>query len=168
MGHLVNPLLYRLNYSAFWNGSLIVNSRLDNYINVFSVYFSNFVRGYFKNYNWVDKNFLFVISLKFFFLNKSIFVYVDFWQNYSFNLKNKPYLRIVNYFFVSALKKKFLKFNNIKKSTFSFNYYAWKKYYFYKKSSFLNKKINYNSFFKKFLNFKTNFVMHSFKEVFLN
>ena len=118
MGHLVNPLLYRLNYSAFWNGSLIAGNKLDNYINVFSVYFSNFVRGYFKNYNWVDKNFLFVLSLKFFLINKSIFVYIDFWQNNSFKKKYKPYTKIIRYFFISALKSRFLKFKNFKKKNF--------------------------------------------------
>ena len=120
MGHLVNPLLYRLNYSAFWNGSLIAGSRLDNYINVFSVYFSNFVRGYFKNYNWVDKNFLFVLSLKFFLINKSIFIYIDFWQNYSFKEKYKPYTKVIRYFFISALNKRFLKFKNFKKKKIFF------------------------------------------------
>ena len=158
MGHLVNPLLYRLNYSAFWNGSLISSNKFDNYINLFSVYFSNFVRGYFKNYNWVDKNYLFVISLKFFFLNKSIFVYIDFWQNGMIKKKYAALTETIYYLFTLSLKKHCLKIEKYSSSKRTFNYYAWKKFFVYEQGLFTVKlKLKYRTFYKKFLNIKSRF-----------
>ena len=166
MGHLVNPLLYRLNYSAFWNGSLISASRFDSYINVFSVYFSNFVRGYFKNYNWVDKNFLFVINLKFFFLNKSIFVYVDFWQNATFKQKNIAKNETIFYFFLVALKNRLLKNKKFFKRKTLYNYYLWQmSYIFQKKNIFLKKKLGYKSFLANSLSNKKKFFSRNWKTI---
>lgn len=161
MGHLVNPLLYRLNYSAFWNGSLITSSRFDSYINVFSVHFNNFVRGYFKNYDWVDKNFLFVSSLKFFFLNNNIFIYIDFWRHENFFGKVNIAIESNFYLFNNAIRKRLLKFAKFTKRKHAryLNYYIWKNYFCFKKTlTFFRKKISYKIFNKNLLNKNTKFI----------
>lgn len=167
MGHLVNPLLYRLNYSSFWNGSMITNSRLDGYINVFSLYFFNFVKGYFKNYDWVDKNFLIVTSLKFFFINKSIFVYVDFWQHANFGEKKLVIAETPLYFFNFALKKRLLKPSSFLKKKRVLNFFTWKKYFSFKKGlTFFKKKFSFKYFARNFITEETVFKPHRFMKYF--
>ena len=161
MGHLINPITYRLGKTKFWNYTW-VNKTKKNYKNflIEDLNFYKFSKWLLAILSWhkigvfihdfkVIKNYNSLDFCLFFFLRKLNLLNIYKKSFYNFFLKNS----FINFFFKVLLNKKIKTYNSffiIKKKT-SINLH---KQIYKKKKSFFKKKKILNFFLKSFLNVK--------------
>ena len=108
MGHVVNPHLFRLNYTVFWNISTFSKKKFSIFIDLKSLIIYNFFNDYLNNYKNIRKIKLRILKIKisFYCNNIKIFFFFIKHKNLNRNFKkmfnnnfklNKHYIRKLFY-----------------------------------------------------------------------
>ena len=173
MGHVVNPHLFRLNYTVFWNISTFSKKKFSIFIDLKSLIIYNFFNDYLNNYKNIRKIKLRILKIKisFYCNNIKIFFFFIKHKNLNRNFKkmfnnnfklNRHYMKklfyLNDYFLFSNNKYSFYENDNyqdilyeehnlnIKNSLFKnkvINLKTIRKYYKKRNSYFLKKKSNF-------------------------
>jgi len=119
MGHVVNPHLFRLNYTVFWNISTFSKKKkFSIFIDLKSLIIYNFFTDYLNNYETIRKIKLRILKIKvsFYCNNIKIFFFFVKHKNLNRNFKKMFYKgwKVNNYYFkkLSYLDDFFLLNNN--------------------------------------------------------
>ena len=193
MGHVVNPHLFRLNYTIFWNISTFSKKKFSIFIDLKSLIIYNFFNDYLNNYKNIRKIKLRVLKIKisfycnnikiFFFFIKHKNLNRNFKKMFSNNFKlNRNYMKklfYLNDFFLLNNDKYLFNENDsyhdilykeynlsVKNSLFKnkiINLKTIKKYYKKKSNYFFKKKSNFLFINSKEKNLDFNYILDANK-----
>lgn len=136
MGHVVNPFLYRLNYTSNSNISMLSKKKFTMYFDLNGVIIYKFLYYYFRRINFKKKFYGHIFKIKLVYVNNSLKIFLVFKKHRLYNLK--LFKSKLLYF---KCKKKIIKKKVIKKIFYKFNNFNY--------LSLMNYLISRNKTFKK-------------------
>ena len=106
MGHVVNPYLFRLNYTVFWNISIFSKKKFSIFIDLKSLLIYNFFNTFFNSYKNIRRIKLRLLKIKISFYCNTIKIFFFFVKHKNMNKNFKKMFNNfeINYYFFENLK----------------------------------------------------------------
>ena len=137
MGHVVNPHLFRLNYTVFWNISIFSKKKFSMFIDLKSLLIYNFFNTFFNTYKNIRKIKLRIIKIKISFYCNTAKVFFFFIKHKNMN---KNFKKMFNGYDINYYS--FKNFKNMDNFIYLYNYNKNKNFFqSIKKMKILKKKI---------------------------